>query len=82
MLYYGDKYRKMKVLEKNFYFFYPPISEILKQEKKNILEMEFYFILFLSSNIRFKVKKSVNQKMKKTLPWSDFSCFPKHDIEN
>ena len=46
MLYYGDKYRKMKVFEKKFYFFYPPISEILKQEKKNILEMEFYFILF------------------------------------
>ena len=37
MLYYGDKYRKMKVPENYFifYFLYPPMSEILNQEQKN-----------------------------------------------
>ena len=60
MLYYGDKYKKMKVLEKNF-FFYPPTSEILNPEKK-IVEIEFFLFLFLfcfvfvflSSDIRFR----------------------------
>ena len=79
MLYYGDKYRKMKVLEKNFLFFYPPTSEILNQEKKKFLKWNFILFFFCPLTLD---KKSVNQKMKKKLPWSDFSCFPKHDIEN
>ena len=47
MSYYSDKYRKMEVLKNYFifYFFYPPTSKILNQEK-NIFEIEFYFILF------------------------------------
>ena len=67
MLYYGDKFREIKILE-NYYFFifYPPTSEILIPEKI-IVEMEFYFY-FLSSDIRYQVKKSVNQKIKKKLP--------------
>ena len=78
MLYYGDKYRKMKVLEKKF-LFYPPTSEILNQEKKTFLKWNFIFFFFFPPTLD---KKFVNQKMKKKLPWSDFSCFPKHDIEN
>ena len=79
MLYYGDKYRKMKVLEKKFLFFLSSNIRNLESRKKNILEMEFYFFFFCPPTLD---KKSVNQKMKKKLPWSDFSCFPKHDIEN
>ena len=54
MLYYGDKYRKMKVPKNYFilYFFYVPTSEILNPEKK-IVEIEFYFLFFSSSDIRF-----------------------------
>ena len=43
MLYYGDKYRKMKVLENYFIlFFCPPTSEILHQEKK-IVKIDLFF---------------------------------------
>ena len=52
--YYGDKYRKMKVLENYYYFFfYPLTSEILNQEKK-IVEIEFYFIFFSPSTLDFR----------------------------
>ena len=65
MLYYGDKYRKMKVPEKIFFFFYPPTSEILNQEQKNCWNW-ILFWFFSSSDIRFSVKGSLNQKIKKS----------------
>ena len=46
MLYYGDKYRKKKVLEIFIFsfFIYSPISKILNQKKKKkIAEIEFFF---------------------------------------
>ena len=57
----------MKVLENYFifYFFYPLKSEILNQEKKIVV---IQFFCFSSSDIRFQVKKSINQKLKKKLP--------------
>ena len=47
MLYYDDRYRKMKVLENYFIIiiFYPPTSEILNPEKK-IVEIELFIYLF------------------------------------
>ena len=48
MLYYGDKYRKKKVLEIFLFsfFIYSPISKILnqKKKKKKIAEIEFFFL--------------------------------------
>ena len=35
------------------------------ESRKKIVETEFHYFFFSSSNIRFKVKKSVNQKNKK-----------------
>ena len=46
MLYYGDKFREIKILENYFFIFYPPTSEILIPEKI-IVEMEFYFYFFV-----------------------------------
>ena len=66
MLYYGDKYRKRKVLK----FFFTLTSEIFNQEKK-LQKQNFILFILLSSNIRFQEKKYVNQKIKKQ---PNYSC--------
>ena len=53
MLYYGDKYRKMKVPEIFFFFF------ILRRQKswiknKKIVEIEFYFSFFRPPTLDFR----------------------------
>ena len=63
MLYYGDKYRKIKVLD-FFFFFNPLTSEILNLENK-LVEIQFFFF-FSSSDIAKKVRK--HKKIKKKLP--------------
>ena len=42
--YYGDKYRKMKVLEIILFYFLSSDIRNLESKEKKIVEIEFYFI--------------------------------------
>ena len=45
MLYYGDKYRKMKLLENYIIFYFFLFSDIrnLESRKKKTVEIDFFF---------------------------------------